>query len=122
MKAILIDPYTQTLNEVVYDGNYKTIQKLIGCFVFDVASLNDATGDSIYVDDSGLQNPERYFFAIYHYNGEAPTLLAGKALALGCDLRTGKSQGLVSSFDELTSRIVFISEQQALSIAKEYGL
>ena len=29
MKAILIDPCNKTITEVKYDGNYKTIQKMI---------------------------------------------------------------------------------------------
>ena len=89
--------------------------------MFDVASLNDETGDGIYIDDEGMFNPDRRFFAVYPTDG-VPSILAGKGLALGCNLISGESQGLVSSFDELANRIMFISEQQALNIAIEYGL
>ena len=121
MKAILIDPCNETITEVKYDGNYKTIQKMIGCFIFDIARFNDDTGDGIYIDDEGMFSKDRHFFVVYPATG-APTILAGKGLALGCDLATGESKSLACSFDELANRIAFITEQQALELIEEHGL
>ncbi|MDP2101178.1 MAG: DUF3846 domain-containing protein [Methylotenera sp.] len=123
MKAFLIDPYNQTITEVKYDGNYKTIQKIIGCAIFDIARFNDNTGDGIYIDDEGMFccSKDRRFFVVYPATG-APTILAGRGLALGCDLATGESQSLTCSFDELANRIAFISEHQALQLIEEHGL
>ena len=122
MKAILIDPYNQTITEVKYDGNYKTIQKIIGCAIFDIARFDDDSGNALYIDDEGMFSVEnRKLFAFYPATG-APTILAGRGLALGCDLATGESQSLTCSFDELANRIAFISEHQALQLIEEHGL
>lgn len=122
MKAILIDPYNQTITEVKYDGNYKTIQKIIGCAIFDIARFDDDSGNALYIDDEGMFSVEnRKLFAFYPATG-APTILAGRGLALGCDLATGESQSLTCSFDELANRVAFISEHQALQLIEEHGL
>jgi hypothetical protein len=122
MKAILIDPYNQTITEVKYDGNYKTIQKIIGCAIFDIARFDDDSGNALYIDDEGMFSVEnRKLFAFYPATG-APTILAGRGLALGCDLATGESQSLTCSFDELANRIAFISEHEALQLIEEHGL
>ena len=34
MQAILIDPYTQTIEVVEYSGDYKDIYALLGCDLF----------------------------------------------------------------------------------------
>jgi len=121
MKAFLIDPYNQTITEVKYDGNYKTIQKIIGCAIFDIARFDDDSGNGIYIDDSGFFLNDRKLFIFYPATGN-PTILAGKGLALGCNLLNGESQSLTCTFDELANRIVFITEHQALQLIEEHGL
>lgn len=79
MRAILIDPKTRTITEVEYDGNYKSIYRLIDCDTFTVVQIDDI--NSIFVDDNGLLNNPRYFFI---WKGYAQPL-ANKGLILGCD-------------------------------------
>jgi len=54
MKAFLIDPVARTITEVDYDGDYKSIYRLIECQTFTVALINDHTTDDVFVDDDGL--------------------------------------------------------------------
>jgi hypothetical protein len=81
MKAILIDPETQTISEVEYDGDYKTIHKLIDADGFTVVYIdNDNNSDAVYVDDDGLFTDKNFFWA----SGWSQPL-AGKGLVLGTD-------------------------------------
>lgn len=85
MKGYLIDPYKQTIEEVDYDGNYRSIYGLLtaeGCPVgtFDTVRINDKQ-DVIFVDDEGLFKRDQKFFKHPGY----PTPLAGKGLVLGGD-------------------------------------
>ena len=100
MKAILIDPMFETVQEVEYSGDYKDIYKLIG---FQNVYMNDKKlmsvytprafdvvripvgFDGIYVDDEGLY-AELQFRWEYRYNRMHPPIqLVNKGLVLGCD-------------------------------------
>lgn len=50
--AVLIDPYKETITDVAYDGNYRSIHKLIHCDCFTVVAL--ANNQDLFVDDEGL--------------------------------------------------------------------
>ena len=107
MKAILIDPFDQSVSEVDYNGDYKEIYNLTDCNTFDVVSLDDT--NDIYVDDEGLlKNPTRYF-RIYSYTTNQLVTLAGKGLILGHNdegetiattLNANEYAGTVSFFPE----------------------
>ena len=79
MKAILIDPEHKIISEVDYDGNHRTINKLIGADLFDVVRLNPE-GDGIFVDDEGLYRQDHFWTV-----GALPSPLAGRGLVLGVD-------------------------------------
>lgn len=74
MKGILINPFDQTIKEVVYTGDYREVYVLTDCQTFDVVSLSDV--DDMYIDDEGLLKDNRYF----SWSGRN---FAGKALILG---------------------------------------
>ena len=64
MKGILINPFDETIKEVVYTGNIQEIYDLIACRTFDVVRLNnriDDMRDDMYIDDEGLLIDNRYF-------------------------------------------------------------
>ena len=71
MKAILINPFDQTIKETEYTGNFKEIYDLIECTTFDIVSLNN--DDDMYVDDEGLLIDNQRFFSIKggNYGGRA---------------------------------------------------
>ena len=82
MRAIFIDSKNETVSEWDYDGNYKNIQKKIGCRVFTVVGDPDSP-DDLFVDDEGLFSltPETKFFSL-------PWLahpLCGNGVVLRCD-------------------------------------
>ena len=84
MRAILINPNNKTVKEVDYDGDYKSIYKLIGCSTFDIVRIPVGL-DGIYIDDEGLYAKDQTFWS-YRYNGtHAPIKLVNKGLVLGCN-------------------------------------
>lgn len=107
MKAYLIDPTAQTVSQVEYDGNYKSIYKLIDCDTFTTVLLAD-DNDAIFVDDEGLLKDEPGpFFNLKGY----PQPLAGKGLVLGAD-NEGESVEPTATLDQIKDMISF--EQPAV--------
>ena len=110
MKAILIDPFTRSVSEVEYSGNYKDIYDLIDCDTFTLASI-DPDGDGIFVDDEGLFKPEQAFFWHKGY----PQPLAGKGLVLGCD-EEGESISPKTTLEEVKANTQFLNHAQLTAI------
>lgn len=109
MKAYLIDPFTQTVSEVEYSGNYQDIYEFIDCDTFTCVDINE-DGDTVFVDDEGLINGKpQEFFAIRNY----PQPLAGKGLVLGTD-EEGESVSPVSSIEDIRSKIEWIPSHAIL--------
>lgn len=79
MKAILINPFDETITEVDFIGDYRSIYKLIDCSTFDVMEL--PRNGALYVDDEGLFTERQAFF--YWEGAHQP--IANKALILGTD-------------------------------------
>lgn len=112
MKAILIDPFKQSITEVDYSGDYQDIYKLIDCDTFTIAPIS-RLGDAIFVDDIGLFKPDQAFFKHAKY----PQPLAGKGLILGCDEEGETVEPTVSLADVISAvRFVTIDE-----IREEYA-
>ena len=91
MKAILIDPMFNTIKEVQYDGDYKSIYRLIGYSftkyqprAFDVVSIPIGF-DGIYVDDEGLYAELQFRWQYKYSPVQEPISLVNKGLVLGCD-------------------------------------
>ena len=80
MLAILIDPFTETIEMVDYSGDWEDISELIGCSLFTTIDLGDS--DTLYVDDEGLYVKNQRFFNLKGY----PQPLAGRGLVLGYTL------------------------------------
>lgn len=77
MKAILIDPHSETISEVVYDGDWKSIGPWIDADLFDVVQVGN--DDVVYIDDEGLFRDGQKFFWMQGWAHP----LCGKALVLG---------------------------------------
>lgn len=100
VKAILIDPFNQTITEVEYDadGSYKQIYDFIGAQPFtSIAVTPEFDGDRLFLDDEGLYRDHQRFFSI----GDYPNPLAGKGLILG--------QNRAGEVDEVKTSAVAIS-------------
>lgn len=102
MKAILINPFDQTVTEVDYSGDFRDIYKLIDAQAFDVARISRM--DGIFVDDEGLLNAPTHFFE----HSEYPSPLAGKGLIVGCD-DEGESQSCKTTIEEVKANVRFLN-------------
>ena len=102
MRAIFIDSKNETVSEWDYDGNYKNIQKKIGCRVFTMVGDPDSP-DDLFVDDEGLFSltPETKFFTTL---ARAP--LCGNGVVLRCD-EEGESIETTTELDVYRDAIRF---------------
>ena len=88
MKALLIDPFTQTTLDVECDGSLEDMYKLLGCDTVEPVALDDL--HTIWIDENGLAanplNPvtgehgQRHF--ILSAADGSVKLLAGRGLVL----------------------------------------
>jgi len=111
MKAILIDPHAETIAEVVYDGDWRSIGRWIDADTFDCVYIDNH--DTAYVDDEGLFRDRQKFFYI---NGW-PHPLAGKALILG-DGEDGNSTDAHTSVDHFRGQVKFMDLQTVQQLSK----
>jgi len=90
MEAILIDPHTETVSVVDFNGDFREISRIIGdgCRTFTVVNIGYSSdeifysNDGIFVDDEGLLREQATpFFKFRGY----PQPLAGRGLILGAD-------------------------------------
>lgn len=119
MRALLLDPTAGTVTEVDYDGDYRSIYKLIDCETFTTVGLDDK-GNTLFVDDEGLfrsmDSGEFEPFIIWRgYNQP----LAGKGLILGTN-EEGDSIATTLSLDYVTERVSF-KEMRCLNIETVEG-
>lgn len=105
MKAILIDPFNETVTEVEHNGDYKHIYALLShpdhpvdCFTVVRIEYDDA----IFVDDEGLLKDPKHFFVLEGYDQP----LAGKGLVLGTNV-VGESVSPVSTLEDVRKRVSF---------------
>jgi hypothetical protein len=98
MKAVLICPYTKTIEDVEYSGDYKDLYALLGCGLFTTVYLDGANLDTLFVDDEGLYVESQKFFKIAGY--EQP--LAGRGILLGTDAE-GESTDCASTAEGVKS-------------------
>ena len=107
MKAILIDPFDESVSEVDYNGDYKEICNLINCGPIDYVRLDDT--NDVYIDDDGLmKNPTRYF-RIFSYKTMRIHTLAGKGLILGHN-DEGESIATTLDVNEYAKTIQFLPD------------
>jgi len=119
MKAILINPKLQTINEINYSGDYKEIYKLTECSTFTAIYPFDNCEDTIYLDDEGLLKSSNYCFTFRCDDGRNQPLM-GNALVLGAD-DEGESKDVETSIDEIKKRVSF-KGHQAIDLGREINL
>ena len=100
MKGILINPFDQTIKEVVYTGDYREIYVLTDCETFDCVTVD--SNHTMYVDDEGLLKDNRYF----SWTGRN---FAGKALILSHN-DEGVSIGTTYDLHEVVDRVEWLPE------------
>lgn len=112
MNAYFINPFSQKITTVDYDGDYQSISRMIDASrgYFDVVRLYQ-NQDAAFVDDEGLYVEDQQFWIHRNY----PQPLAGKALVLGCN-DEGDSIEPQTSFETLTNDIQFIGDRFELTL------
>ncbi len=101
MRAFVIDPFTNSINEVEYSGDYTEIYSLGDFDCFALATFNEEN-DGIFVDDEGLFKDNQRMFMVNGY----PQPLAGKGVVLGCD-EEGASVEPTVSLEWLQDNVMF---------------
>jgi len=86
MKAVLVDPYTRTIENVEVN-DYKDISKHLQCDMFCSGGYDEG-GDAIYVNDEGLFEESAFVYMPDVY----PDPYAGRVLFLGINHANGESQ------------------------------
>ena len=116
-KGILIDVKAETITEVEV-GDYKDIQKKVGCNLFDVVQVDDK--NDIYVDDEGLLSVDKdsKFFG---FKGNRMKL-GGNGLVLGINHNTGDSKSTTLTVEYLKERIEFFNFEQTKPYLMEVGV
>ena len=103
MKAILINPFDQTIKETEYTGDYREIYSLVDCRTFDCVRLTPH--EDMYIDDEGLLiDNQRYFRML-----EIGANYAGKALLLSHD-DEGETTGTNWTLQDVKSMVEFLPE------------
>lgn len=109
MRAILIDPQSQTIREVAHTGDYKEIYGFIGneCKMFQ-APFSLPNGDTFYCDEEGLfhENIGAIMYPDWH------TPIVGRVLILNTDYETGDSQSAKSSIEAIRKGLRFIGADE----------
>ena len=103
IKAILIDPFTETVEVVDYSGDWEDIGGLLECRYFDVVRIDDS--ETLYVDDEGLYEENQRFFRWDGYHSP----LAGRALILGTD-EEGESIDTDMETEDVEKLVTFLPE------------
>ena len=103
MKALLIDPFTETVQVVDYSGDWEDIGGLLDCRYFDVVRIDDS--ETLYVDDEGLYVENQRFFT---WNGY-PNPLAGRGLILGTN-EDGESIDTDMEPEDVEKLVTFLPE------------
>jgi hypothetical protein len=102
-KAIKIDPKAQTITPIEIVG-YEALRDAVGGYITVVPT---AFG-TLYIDDKGLINNTREFFAVQGY----PQPLAGNGVLFGETDEGGKDTDVMLSVDEVTTIIRFLTEDE----------
>jgi len=108
MKALLIDPDKQTIQEVDYTEGYAQLYDLIGARTLQAVRLN-RYGDFLFVDEEGAlphSGKLHLQFRCLGPNAYYPSPLIGRGLVLGTD-KEGETTEPHVTLDELKAATTF---------------
>ena len=115
IKAILIDPFTETITEVkMVDTKLQTIKNLIDCEIITVAGIgtsNQYRGIDLILDDEGLLKDSEH--QAYFKYGIQSQPYAGKALMVATD-DEGETVSLPESItvEKVSEKVIFFKPSQ----------
>ena len=114
-KAILIDPFTETImNVTMVDTKLQTIKNLIDCEIITVAGIgtsNQYRGIDLILDDEGLLKDSEH--QAYFKYGIQSQPYAGKALMVATD-DEGETVSLPESItvEKVSEKVIFFKPSQ----------
>ena len=116
MRAILVDPYTKTIEEVALSSDYKQIQRLVQCEVFTAHSLGGRV--CAYLDDLGNWSQSEWF--CFDAPQAAKILYCGRMLVTATDYE-GETMTLPPNvtIEALVSVIKWLDDDAAIAYAEE---
>ena len=100
MRALLIDPGTESIHEIDTAGELEDMYKLIGCS--DINMVRISADDLVWVDGEGLFKEDQEFFAVTSYYQP----LAGRGLVLGIG-NEGENTAAKISLAELSAMVTW---------------
>jgi hypothetical protein len=114
MRAFMIDAEHQTITEIDFAGDYKKIQRALGCKSFTTGSrpLNGSLEqgfDLVLVGDDCLEesdDPKHWFQIDADRNPPSSYPIAGRGLVIGTDPDGADCDARIS-LEELTTRVTF---------------
>ena len=101
MKAYLINPFTETTEEIDYDGNLDTLYDLLNCSCVDLVRC--VTDDGVFVDDEGLFVKDQKYFLFPGYHSP----LAGRGLFVGPTDDEGNSTEPTMTREQVEALVVY---------------
>ena len=105
MRAILINPMQESVRHISYDGDYRSIYRIIGCTTFEAVYPFD-NGDTLWIDEEGLLKESNYAFNLKADNPKFNQMIMGSALILGTDAE-GESIECKSKVLDIAKRVNF---------------
>lgn len=99
MKALLIDPATQTVTQIEINNNIDAIYKAMDCEMFE-CPVEFPNGDVLYCDEEGKLNREKLIGG-FTYPKAWNDIIMNKALVIGTNPRTGDSTDCKSTPAEI---------------------
>jgi hypothetical protein len=116
MRAILIDPTTQTVKAFDFTGDYTAIQKAIDVDCFTCIRPFETNDDTLFLDDEGLFKDNPAYFQLDSY----PQPLSGKGLILGSN---GEDNGdCVTTVDEVIAQLTWVKTMFRGSVSGQHEI
>lgn len=100
MRALLIDPESQTIEEIVIEGR-DDIVRLVGFDTIESDAIGDA-GDRLFFDEECFLRQSKGRFQI-----DTVIPVAGKGVIVGADADGTKLHDAVTDLDDLRDRIKY---------------
>ena len=105
MKAILIQPQQESVRHISYDGDSKSIYRILQCTTYEAIYPFD-NGDTLWIDEEGLLKESNYAFNLKADNPKFNQTIMGSAMILGTDAE-GESIECKSKVLDIAKRVSF---------------
>ena len=105
MRAILINPMQESIRYTSYDGDFRSIYRILQCTTYEAVYPFD-NGDTLWIDEEGLLKESNFAFNIRADNPKFNQTIMGSALILGTDAE-GESIECKSKVLDIAKRINF---------------